>query len=161
MFDTLRLNNFFFNLFPNTLFLTTTKFYLYPSFTEVLNNNTDKKKIHYPFLKLFELPYKKYDLANYASLSKINSDTELSTFSPLFLNIFDNLQVINKSYSSFSPNQSVSAPEKSLRKSANIYANTANFNLSAELNPLSTYFNRLSSSLNANTYLFTSLSNSS
>lgn len=159
MFDTFRLNNFFFNLFPGTFSLAASKFYLYPSLTEVLNNNTDKKKVHYLFFKFFQLPLKKHHLTDRLSLFKINFNNEFSVFNVTPANIFTNKQLINKTCTLFSANQSVNVAEKSLRKFANIYPNTANYNFSADLNPLSTYINRLSLNLNASPALFTNLSN--
>ena len=71
------LNNAIFSFYNNEFVATLNKFLNYPSMFEIINNNSDKKKLKHPVLKIFSFPVKKQKLTtdNFLNKELIDSST--------------------------------------------------------------------------------------
>jgi hypothetical protein len=133
---------------------------LYPSYSTLINDDSDKKKINYPIYKLFNNKLNKNDFYNFNNLNKLNLlnevaviDSNNETKNSLF-----NEQITYKNLSAFSPNQSIALPDRHVRNFVQNNPSLSHFNYSLNLNPISNYFNAANSNVNSNNYNFLNLS---
>lgn len=147
--STIFLNKLFYQMFPSPFFTASSNLYLYPSLLTMINNDTDKKKLHYPMLKLFQLPVKRFDLSNETALRTLFTENDFGFVHYDKLNgYFNNEQFIHKTYTPFSSNQSFISGERNIRHSTGIIFGKNNSNLTAHINSANFYFNQLITKLN-------------
>jgi len=132
------------------------KFNYFPSFLEILNDDSDKKKLHYPIYKIINTFNKKNLLLNLEEMYKFANQHDVAT--PI-LNL-DATQSPHsyKTFSSFSSNQSVLTGSKSLRNFVNLKTTTGTFNHSTFANTISDYGSLLKNNNTAGILNFYNLS---
>lgn len=153
-FNLVKLNTLFEKIFPNPSYSYWNKIHSYPSLLETINDDSDKKKLHYPIYKIFNLYNKKINMNNYGTLNQLGSNSDITVSANLPLNhVFNNNQITYKTLNVFSSNQSVPVANRSVRKFSDTLPNVSHFNLNSNINTVNDYFNTLSSST-ANSNLF-------
>lgn len=153
--NSLRLNPLFNQYFNNTNLNSYGNIVFFNKFMSLINDNSDKKNVHYPIYKLFNLKFKKkiFGNDNNFSLNVVNNSSDLSilTSNTEVSKFFD----IDKSYKTatiFSSNQSVSAANRYIRNFIQTAPNQAHYNYSLFLNPINSYlqFSKATSGLTNN-----------
>ncbi len=136
-------------------------FLSYPSMFEVLNNNSDKKKLKHAIVKIFSFPTKKQKLINnsffHANAFYNNQLLNTSTFANQF---FNNIRLTKKSLTFFSSNHAISKFDQTTRKFSNISLSTGTFNLSSNLNTPVSYFKFSNNLANLNLLTFKNINSS-
>jgi len=137
------------------------KLLYFSNLTNSLNDDSDKKKIMYPFFKLVNIFNKKNILSGISHFYKFNSFNDISipskdNESRFF---FDNDKTY-KTLASFSSNQSILTASKSLRGFSNLKPNVATFNHSVGLNSLFDYQLLLKNNASTDNSIFYALNNS-
>jgi hypothetical protein len=112
-------------------------FATYPSLLEKLNNNTDKKKIKNPALKLFFSPLKKQKLLSLCNfINKIPQDNQILTNTVTINSLFKNNRLTHKNINIFSSNEAISRLNQTVKHMTKISPTAGNFNMSFYLNNL-------------------------
>ena len=148
----------FFYLFNKELFSKINNFKNYFDLTNLINNNSDKKKIQYSFKKINnKFFYKKINKTlEYSFFNNLNFEDEFS-FSKLnnynFLN-YNNKLNINKKFKLNSSSQSIAFADKNLRSMSNMKINNINQLFNTNLNELTGRYNNSFSSFELNPYSF-------
>jgi hypothetical protein len=134
------------------------------SYTNVLNsinNDSDKKNIKNSLVKLFNLPMPLLNLNLKEILANNSYKNDLNL---LFLNennnFLNNQTLSYKIYTPFSPNQSVSLNNKSLKFYTNLSPSLPIHNLSSKLNSINSYLDYTNTNIFGNNFLFYNLCNS-
>lgn len=153
-------NNKFFNFFQTKNYSSQlahlSTFENYFSFLNSINDDSDKKKIIYPFFKFFNKKFKKLALMEKNNFNKINFINELN----LLKNQNDTTSFFfnkNNSFKKFdlnSLNQSIIFNDKSIRGSVNLKTNVSSLNYSKDTNLVSSYFNLLKNKTELNNFFF-------
>lgn len=155
-----RINNEFSKYFSNSNLNSYNNVLYFNKIISMLNDNSDKKNIHYPIFKLFNKKFKnkliKSDSIN-DTLSLNNSNDLNISLTNETSKFFDS----DKSYkiaNVFSPNQSISITNRYLRNFINTSINQTHYNYSIFLNPLNEYLNtsKNTSGLSSNFFYDTS-----
>jgi hypothetical protein len=133
---------------------------LYPSYSTLINDDSDKKKINYPIYKLFNNKLNKNDFYNFNNLNKLNLLNEVAVIDSNneIKNSLFNEQITYKNLSVFSSNQSIALPDRHIRNFVHNNPSLSHFNYSLNLNPISNYLNAANSNVNSNNYNFLNLS---
>ena len=133
---------------------------LYPSYSTLINDDSDKKKINYPIYKLFNNKLNKNDFYNFNNLNKLNLLNEIAVIDSNneIKNSLFNEQITYKNLSVFSSNQSIALPDRHIRNFVHNNPSLSHFNYSLNLNPISNYLNAANSNVNSNNYNFLNLS---
>jgi hypothetical protein len=115
---------------------------------EVINSDSDKKKIKHPALKIFNISTKKLLLHSFGAFKKffVNNDFSSSTFTS-GNTFFQNSGYKNKLVTTFSSNLTTPMAERHTRKFANIKPTSNNFNLSFDLNAVNSHFQYIQKNL--------------
>jgi len=148
--DTFSLNNNFF-------FFQNSKNYF--DYLLQINNDSDKKKIQYPFLKLLNSRFFKNStnrLNSYEFTNKLNFDSDFF-FSNVNQNSFFNFlneNKFNKNFDVSSSNQSFLFANRNIRSLTNLKANNTNLAYSTDLNNVLSQYSSLSSKFELNPYFF-------
>jgi hypothetical protein len=154
IFSILNLNSYFNTnllLFKNNSNLSILNF---------INNNSDKKKLKYPTLKLFNLPNSKLNLNGFTTSSNLNLKNDLTvSFFNEEINFFTNQNLNYKIYTSFSPNQAIPFHHKSLKHFARIPVTASHYNFSLNLNSTTGYLNYSQNNFSNTNFFFYNLSN--
>lgn len=153
---TFLLNDFLnkkFSYLENTNFKNFTSF---SNYLNLINDDTDKKKIVNPIYKFFNKKYlKKNNINNFYDLNKLNSYSDISLLNNGELNYFlNNVNKTTKNFSSFSNNQSVSLTNRNIRNFINVSPNFSSLNHSPFLNKINNYIFNNNNNLNFNNFFF-------
>jgi len=79
VFDTVRFNSLINSLVSFNPTSCWNKLYFYPSIVEIINNDSDKKKIHQPIYKLFNLPSKKFKLNHTSVIANVLNSNDITS----------------------------------------------------------------------------------
>jgi len=155
--DSLRISKFFQSNTKN--YNSLQKFIYFPDLNQLLNDDSDKKKLRYPLYKINNL-YDGYGrILNVNEFYKSLMTHDLLSLSTSFLE--DTLSNVNKSYkffSSFSSNQSILTSSKSFRSFINIHPSVSTFNHNLNLNVSASYLNFTDKMYTASNFFFYNLS---
>lgn len=134
--DSIRIFNLLKTLQNNSSINPFTKNLLYSNLENLINDDSDKKKINYPFYKLFNNRLNKFNFINFSNLNKLNSLSELSIIdlNNEFKNYFSNNQITYKNLNMFSSNQGVSLSERYIRNFLQNNPSSSHYNYSLNLN---------------------------
>lgn len=155
--------NYLFNMFfksSNTQSLA--KMSEYNKFISLINDNSDKKKLNYPIVKLFNKRFKKANFYNLVNLNKLNltNDTVLIKKNNELENMLNNISINYKTAMVFSPNQSISLGNRYVRNFINSSPNLSNYNYSLNLNSINNYMLSANKQFGLNSFFFLNSSNS-
>jgi len=131
----------------------------YSNLLNLINDDTDKKKINYPIYKLFNNVYLKKNVLNdFNDLSKLKNYSDLSILSENSVDTFlDNSSKGYKIFSATSGNQSVTLTNRNIRNFVNTPLTVSNLNYSPLLNTLNNYLHLNKTKLNFdNSFFFNS-----
>lgn len=143
------LNNTISNVNSNEFYSKFNRFLIYPSVFESINNNSDKKKMKHSVLKVFSFPTKKQKLSTLNFFRNNNLfNCELVSTSTFAGQFFSNARLTKKALLVFSPNQSVSKFDQTVRKFANVSITAGNLNLSPDINTPVAYLKHFNQNLN-------------
>ena len=133
--NNLRINNYFNNL------KTLQKFLYYPNFIQLINDDSDKKKLNYPIFKINNL-INNTNLNNFKTFSQILVKHDLNILNYSQKNdLFNNKETFYKNFSSFSSNQSISTNSKSFRNFLKLTPTTSILNHNLNTNTFANYLN--------------------
>lgn len=139
--DSLKTLNLFTSNFLNQNLIFFKNYVNYNKNLDFFNDNSDKKKTKYPFFKMFNLKINKLKRQNLLNLNKLNNfnDIDLLESNLNLNNFFNNKNKSFKTLTPFSPNASVTLPNRYVRNFLQNKPNLSNYNLSYRLNPLNNY----------------------
>ena len=161
--NSIRISNLIKNINNNYSLNSLNQVVLYPNSTSLINDDSDKKKTHYPFYKLFNTKLDKNDFNNFSNLNKLNLLNEASIIDENneFRNSVFNEQITYKNLTMFSPNQSVALSDRYIRNFVQNTPSVPHFNYSLNLNTINTYLNQSNFNPNFNNHnLFNLATNS-
>ena len=113
----------------------------YPNFIQLINDDSDKKKLNYPIFKINNL-INNTNLNNFKTFSQIlvKHDLNILNYSQKN-NLFNNKETFYKNFSSFSSNQSISTNSKSFRNFLKLTPTTSILNHNLNTNTFANYLN--------------------
>jgi hypothetical protein len=117
-------------------------FYFYNSYLQKINNDTDEKKILFPIKKLFNNKFKKINIFNLNNNNVINNSIQdFFIFKNNSANnsLFNNRNKTFKTFSAFSPNQSIGLKDRYIRNFLTISPHLPTLNFTPTLNSLNNY----------------------
>jgi hypothetical protein len=114
---------------------------VYPSLLEIINNDSDKKKLSHPIAKIFSIPTKKLFLHSAEALKKSFFANDFSSsLLTKHAGLFQNAGQKNKTATFFSSSLYMPTTDRNTRKFANLKAAGTSFNLSTALNAPNSHF---------------------
>jgi len=137
-----------------------TRFLYFPDMTQILNDDSDRKKMRYPMLKINALLNKKVKFNNIENIFKTISDHDVVIFENNLRNDVANENETYKLFTSFSSNQAFATDSKSLRKFVAFPPNLTNYNHNLNLNVVSDYLNYVNKTIATDNFFFYNLSSS-
>ncbi len=147
----------------NSNLINLKNFINYPSTVSSINDNSDKKKINNPIVKLLNSKLLDLNFNNQKNTSLINtfSENSLITKNSETFNLFNNNSISFKNLSTSSSNQSLSPSSRFIRTNVTLAPSTAQYNYSLNLNSIEEYLNlsNLTAGLSNNTAFSQSKSN--
>lgn len=152
------LNNIISNIYNSSFTTKFNKFLSYPSIFELINNNSDKKKLKHPTLKIFNFPIKKQKL-NTTDFFNVNNHFNKNLLSTITNQFSINNRATKKSLALFSQNYIVSKFDQTTKKFANISLTAGVFNLSPNLNTPTFYSKFFNEKLNVNLIVLNNIKN--
>lgn len=136
-----RIGNEFSKYFFNSNLNSYTNTVHFNKLTSIINDNSDKKNIHYPIFKLFNEKFKnklvKGDLNK--SVGSFNNANDLNISLLDEVSKFFDSEKSHKISNVFSSNQSISMSNRYLRNFIQTSSNQTHYNYSISLNPLNDY----------------------
>lgn len=127
---------------------------IYSNSENLINDDSDKKKINYPFYKLFNNKLNNNNFINFSNLNKLLSLNEITLIdnNNEIKNSLFNQQITYKNLTMFSPNQSVSLSDRHIRNFIQNTPSLSHFNYSLNLNTLNDFLSNANSISNFNNY---------
>jgi len=160
--SSLKVNNFLnkFNITDSSSFLNNS--ILYPSYLNLINNNSDKFKSTYPLYKLFNAKIKTHSFNFNTNLNNLNNYTDLSVFESTneSKSFFFNKSNSFKNLTLFSSNQSIPLTNRYVRNFVQNSPSLSHYNYSTNLNTVNDYLFDANSNLGLNNFFFFNSANS-
>lgn len=160
--SSLKVNNFLnkFNITDSSSFLNNS--ILYPSYLNLINNNSDKFKSTYPLYKLFNAKLKTHSFNFNTNLNNLNNYTDLSVFESTneSKSFFFNKSNSFKNLTLFSSNQSIPLTNRYVRNFVQNSPSLSHYNYSTNLNTVNDYLFDANSNLGLNNFFFFNSANS-
>lgn len=152
-YSSIRVNDLFHSSAPLFKLSKLSWFNSHPSIFQIINDDTETRKIYYPIFKIFNLPFKKLNLMNEAERPENLNSTDLSLFKiNEFVDVFNNTSVSYKNYLPFSPDSVVPVSNKTIRSFLKISPYVSNFNFSLNSNSYDNYYTNLRSNTHSTNY---------
>jgi hypothetical protein len=160
--SSLKINSFFNKFSSNDSSSFLNNSILYPSYLNLINNNSDKFKSIYPIYKLFNTRLKKHSFSFNSNLNELNNYTDLSVFESTNepKSFFFNKTSSFKNLTLFSSNQWIPLTGRFVRNFVQNSPSSSHYNYSTNLNTLNDYLFDANSSLGLNNFFFFNSANS-
>lgn len=133
------------------------KLIYFPNINQILNDDSDKKKVYYPIYKLHKIFKKSTFLGNSDNFFKFYSTHDVNNLKLEGFDLFVNTNKTYKNFTIFSSNQSIPLTSKNFRNFLNIKPVNGTFNHNVDLTTTANYFNFNNKNINTNNYFLFNL----